>query len=146
MGLVTLAKLLIEKGASIDHQNKVDPTVRQSLSAHLCQRGETCLFIACLTCNHDVALLLIEKGASLELQDQVRNLSSRPVSSQLFLFQSGNTPLTWACGMGHVALAKLLIEKGASIDHQNKVRKFQLIPINTSSLLVWKQLSLLCLP
>jgi ankyrin repeat protein len=69
-GLTEVALSLIEKGASINHQDNV--RVACPFSSHLSQNGDTPLIVACDKGLTEVALFLIEKGASINHQDKVR--------------------------------------------------------------------------
>ena len=56
---VEVAKLLLERGANINHQNS---------------RGMTALHIACYgSCNVEIAKLLLESGANKQLSDKNGN-------------------------------------------------------------------------
>jgi ankyrin repeat protein len=71
-GHTEVALFLIEKGASINHQNNVRVPRLSLISSHLSQNGNTPLTVVCDKGLTQVALFLIEKGASIDHQNNVR--------------------------------------------------------------------------
>ena len=77
-----IARLLIDKGANLDIQDKVSLTIGLlssftyscifKLIIILCaQVGDTALMQALLNDDNEIARLLIDKGANLDIQDEV---------------------------------------------------------------------------
>ena len=97
---VTVVKLLLETGASIDYRNP--GTGRGSKHANPEQQYWTALHYATMTGNYDVVRLLLEKGSNVEgaidLDDDVCT----------------ETPLQLASAAGKVEIVELLLSFGSS--------------------------------
>jgi hypothetical protein len=94
-----VALFLIEKGASLNHQDNVRVAC-PLISSHLSQKRDTCLHLACLNGHPAVISLLLENGRGVDLE--VRNkvcLPSPLLSPSLHLIsgQEGKTPEEVLC-------------------------------------------------
>lgn len=118
---VKLAKLLIEKGADINKENRWGTPLIAALKNHYIElvslmiekganvdgrdidTGNTALVLSLQNNHIEIAKLLIEKGADINDKDTY----------------TGDTGLILALKGNHIEIAELLIEKGANINYKN---------------------------
>ena len=120
-GYIEIAKLLIDKGANINIQNR---------------EGHTALMLASIEGHIEIAKLLIDKGANINIQNReghtalmLASIEGHTEIAKLLIDKGANiniqnredhTALMLASIKSHTEIAKLLIDKGAGINIQNR--------------------------
>ncbi|RYP72136.1 hypothetical protein DL771_004370 [Monosporascus sp. 5C6A] len=119
-GHEAVVRLLLDKGAAVDREDKEDwtPLLWAAVRAHEAvvqllldkgaavdkedKKGRTPLLWAAGRAHEAVVQLLLDKGAAVDKEDK-----------------KGRTPLSWAAERGHEAVVRLLLDKGAAVDRED---------------------------
>ena len=115
-GHTEVVKILLEHGAEIDYQTKIEPhdniKDREGLSA---------LMVAAMHCKQNAVELLLDKGAAIDLRNKEGRTALMLSSSPEYMINLGvHSPL--AIEEAYPALVevvKLLLEKNAALDYQS---------------------------
>ncbi|OAG35173.1 hypothetical protein AYO21_10632 [Fonsecaea monophora] len=121
-GHVAMVKLLLERGANVESEDRW---------------GQTPLSLAAGSGHEATVKLLLEHGANIESKDSIRTPLSfaagngHEAIAKLLLERGANvksedrwgqTPLSFAAQNGHEAIVKLLLEHGANIESKDSIR------------------------
>ncbi|KAK5203256.1 hypothetical protein LTR41_010980 [Exophiala xenobiotica] len=135
IGHEAVVRLLVEKGAKLESQDKYNRTPLSWAA----EKGHGAVDTAVMAADRgheEVVRLLVEKGADLNPKDKdgrtplSRAVQMRHVEVVRLLVDkgadlepkdnSGRTPLSWAADRGHEEVVRLLVDKGAELEPKDK--------------------------
>ena len=121
-GHLNISKILVEKGANIDHLG--------------CVYGQTPLALAAAHGNSEVVRLLLDAGADIGDGEETRSplwmavsgshsavvnlLIDKGASVEMRDPSTGESLLSRACAIGHVPMVRILLEHGAEVGHRDR--------------------------